>query len=225
MAKIEDLIKSDPAHLLGIDVSTYQGLPKWDQVKAAGVSFVYCKATEGVSIQDKRFRENYKALKEAGLSRGAYHFFRGGNSGAKQLDNFMTQVIDLWDKDDLPPCIDIESVYDVNKVSLATQIDYILEWGSLVKTTLKVKPVAYTSLRVVRDLFKNTNKFGDFQLWTVDYRGGIDKPRIPPGFTEWVLWQFTDKTIVPGIQGPVDTDRFYKNTPESLKDFVESSRV
>jgi lysozyme len=207
--KLTDLVKADPSRLYGIDISTYQGKAPsigWDKAKAAGLSFCYCKATEGMTVQDSQFRDNYQRLHQAGIPCGAYHFFRGGNDGAKQSDNFLTQMFDLFQPGDLPPVIDVEALND--KTPMEKQIDYILEWCMIVEFKLCVHPVIYTSLRVVRDLFKNTTRFKDLNLWVVDYRPGVTTPRLPPGFTNWYFWQFSDKCEVPGFKGNVDVNRF-----------------
>ena len=62
----------------GIDVSHHQGEIDWAKVSKAEmgkepVSFVFMKATEGVSMVDRRYKENYKGAAENGVLRGAYH--------------------------------------------------------------------------------------------------------------------------------------------------------
>ena len=218
--KFEDLLVADPDRAYGIDVSAYQGKPKWEKVQGTGCSFVFCKATEGTSIQDSQFRNNYAGLVGSGMLRGAYHFFRGGNTGLKQAENFLHQITDLWNPiSDLPPVIDVEALND--KAPVATQIQYILDWCEKVNSELCVYPMVYTSLRVVRDLFGNTDLLGGQYLWTVDYRTGISEPRIPPGFESWYFWQFSDKGSVAGINGDVDVNRFYSDAA-TLDTFARS---
>src|SRR5215213_3249433 len=64
----------------GIDVSRYQNIVDWESVKSMQVetiqiSFAFIKATEGVRNEDVFFKRNWKKAREAGLARGAYHFF------------------------------------------------------------------------------------------------------------------------------------------------------
>src|SRR5437868_4505932 len=59
------------AHVMpvqGIDVSYWQGNIDWQKVNAAGVHFAYIKATEGGDRFDAKFRDNWYAAKQAGLS-------------------------------------------------------------------------------------------------------------------------------------------------------------
>ncbi|KAJ7855733.1 glycoside hydrolase superfamily [Mycena olivaceomarginata] len=71
----------------GTDLSHSQVTVDWAKVKAAGVSFVYIKATEGTTFQDPTFSSKYSGATRttAGLIRGGYHFAHpGSSSGAAQ---------------------------------------------------------------------------------------------------------------------------------------------
>src|ERR1700728_5326112 len=61
--------------LQGVDVSHYDGTVNWTQVKAAGISFAFAKATESDNDIDPTFATNWAGMKAAGVVRGAYHFF------------------------------------------------------------------------------------------------------------------------------------------------------
>ena len=95
----------------GIDVSKYQQTISWDAVKEMKVKnialgFVFIKATEGIANTDPQFRRNWKKSKQAGMIRGAYHFFLATKDGKEQAQNFINAV-DL-EKGDLPPVVDVE---------------------------------------------------------------------------------------------------------------------
>src|SRR5436305_4379901 len=62
------------ARPLGVDVSSFQGSVTWSSVKAAGVTYAWAKATEGVTLNDSTFTGNENNGKSAGLYMGAYHF-------------------------------------------------------------------------------------------------------------------------------------------------------
>src|SRR5438128_809299 len=73
----------------GIDVSHYQHVIDWDDVKAMKVKdikigFVFIKATEGIGKIDEDFRRNWLQAKEQGIAKGAYHYFIAGKSGSAQ---------------------------------------------------------------------------------------------------------------------------------------------
>ena len=59
------------------------------------VSFVFIKATEGVSMVDKDFKRNWNDAGRSGLRRGAYHFFRSSKEGEAQARLFIKTVGEL----------------------------------------------------------------------------------------------------------------------------------
>src|SRR5437868_10944806 len=72
--------------LHGIDVSHYQRLIDWQdvknmQVKDVKIGFVFIKATEGVEDVDEQFRRNWLKAEETGIVKGAYHYFVAGKNG------------------------------------------------------------------------------------------------------------------------------------------------
>ena len=59
----------------GIDVSLHQGCIEWGAVAPESVSFGFARATVGGHRSDPQFAANSKRISEAGIVRGAYHFF------------------------------------------------------------------------------------------------------------------------------------------------------
>src|SRR5258705_6748289 len=117
-----------PIH--GIDVSKYQQLIAWDEVKAMQVKkiklvFVFIKATEGIGNTDPQFKRNWKRSKDAGMIHGAYHFFLATKDGREQAENFISMV-DL-EEGDLQPVVDIEQTYGVNPAILKKELNEWLE--------------------------------------------------------------------------------------------------
>lgn len=92
----------------GVDVSTHQGTIDWRRVADDDIRFAYIKATEGGDFVDDHFATNWRAAGEAGLERGAYHFFTLCRPGADQADNFLRTV--PKDGSALPPAVDLEFV-------------------------------------------------------------------------------------------------------------------
>jgi peptidoglycan hydrolase-like protein with peptidoglycan-binding domain len=73
----------------GIDVSGFQ--PPLNDETLSGLSFAFCKATEGLNIVDPYLSWNWHAIKSAGKMRGAYHEFADG-SAADQASFFVNAV-------------------------------------------------------------------------------------------------------------------------------------
>ena len=93
--------------VLGIDVSHNNDQVDWTAVAGSDVKFAFIKATEGSSIVDARFDENWTALGETHLLRGAYHFARPGSDPETQAAHFAAVVGQrTWST--LPPALDLE---------------------------------------------------------------------------------------------------------------------
>ena len=56
-----------PTYAWGPDVSDYQGGVDWAAVKAAGASFAFTKATEGLTFTCQTFAPNWQGMRDAGI--------------------------------------------------------------------------------------------------------------------------------------------------------------
>jgi lysozyme len=207
----------DPRHppsgfeVYGIDVSHHQGPIDWAEVGASReVDFVYVKATEGRYHRDRRFAENWSGARDAGLWVGAYHYFSACRTGAEQAEHFLATV--PIESDALPPVVDIEPDRHCNTdARMAGVGPELAVWIERVADETGLQPVVYSSARV----------HGDFQR-TVDDEAVRDAPRWVASWSRgpthpWTIWQYSDRTSVPGISGPVDGDVFRG----SLDDLME----
>jgi len=91
----------------GIDVSEFQGKIHWDTVFDQCVDFIFVRASEGITIQDKFYGENMTALTEKELFSGPYHFYVIGDDPEKQISNFISQIKN-YPPPNLAPVVDIE---------------------------------------------------------------------------------------------------------------------
>ncbi len=90
----------------GVDVSRWQGDIDWETLRTRGANFAFIKATDGGDHLDPMFKTNWRRAKEAGIKRGAYHFFYWCRTAGEQADWFIRNV--PRDPDALPPVIDVE---------------------------------------------------------------------------------------------------------------------
>jgi lysozyme len=97
----------EPGERYGIDVSNHQGRVDWEAVARDGISFAYVKATEGQDWVDQQFAANWRGAGDAGIERGAYHFFSLCGTGAAQADHFLATAPP--DPDALAPALDLET--------------------------------------------------------------------------------------------------------------------
>jgi lysozyme len=186
----------------GIDVSKHQSFVYWPavtkmKVKDVKIGFSFMKATEGVANVDKQFRRNWKKAGEAGLPRGAYHFFIATKSGATQAKNFISTV-DL-SPGDLPPVLDIEHLYGTKPAKMRKEIK---TWLKLVEEHYDVRPIIYTYVTFYTNYLGA--EFDDYPLWIAHYHEK-NRPRIT---RPWIFWQHSEKGRVNGIRSRVDFNVF-----------------
>jgi len=184
----------------GIDVSHWQGSINWAKVADAGVSFAYIKATEGTTVTDDRFAQNWAGSGVAGILRGAYHYWWPGNP-AEQARLFCS----MWRDSDLPPAIDLECAV------ASVDVNDLRRFLSAVEDECGIRPIIYTNGN-----WWNSARLGgrvhwasEYGLWIADHGVNNGKPRpqgprLPADWTEWLLWQYTSVGRVSGISGDVD---------------------
>jgi lysozyme len=189
----------------GIDVSKYQSTIAWNEVKAMKVKevqmgFAFIKATQGTGGTDPQFSRNWKKSKQAGLFRGAYHFFIAAWDGKQQAENFIDEV--ELEKGDLPPVLDIEQLNGTSPERLRTEAK---KWLDAVEEHYGVKPIIYTNV----DFYKHYlgDAFDDYPFWAAHYHSE-GQPRIN---RDWLFWQHSDEGRVNGIAAAVDFNVFNGN--------------
>lgn len=202
----------------GIDVSHYQENIDWQRLRNANmgsdpVSFVIIKATEGVSLMDDYFNENFYQSRRNGLIRGAYHFLTPDVSAKKQAKFFLRQV--HLEEGDLPPVLDIEDerkwlASGKNKKQIQRMA---LDWLEVVEKHYGLKPIIYSSYRFRRDILDD-KRFNEYPFWMAQYYVSA-----PANDIEWAFWQHTDCGKLSGISGSVDCNVF-KGSREELEQML-----
>lgn len=196
----------------GIDVSHFQGKVDWGRVQATGVAFAFAKATEGTTVGDAMFATNWAGIKDAGLLRGAYHFFRASKDAGQQANFFLSKV--TLSAGDLPPVLDVEVTDGASDATLQAGVQ---AWLDAVAAQTGVTPMIYASPAFWNEHM--TDQFGDFPLWVAQY--GVSAPRVPKGFKNWTFWQYSESGKVDGVSGKVDLDQF-QGSMDDLTAFVNA---
>ena len=180
----------------GIDVSHHQGRIDWTRLPAQGVDFAFIKATEGGDHRDRRFAENWRAARAAGIRRGAYHFFTLCRPGADQAANFIAVV--PVEADALPPAVDLEYMGNCEgRPSVEAFHRELATFLAAVEAHYGQRAILYL-----------TEEFDT--AWQVSAR--VDRPLwlrslvTEPGFgaRPWTYWQVSNLRRLDGITGPVD---------------------
>jgi lysozyme len=189
--------------IFGIDVSHHQAFIQWEAVKkmkdkGIRVGFAFIKATEGYTHHDRQFKRNWRKAREAGMLRGAYHFFLPGKSGSQQADHFMTTV--RLEKGDMPPVLDVEETHGIPHPIIRKRVR---EWLEKVERHYGRKPIIYTGV----DFYNRVlgSEFDDYPLWIAHYLKR-DNPKI---YRKWTFWQFSETGTVNGISSKVDFNVFH----------------
>jgi lysozyme len=192
--------------LKGIDVSHFQGEVNWTQVKKGESSFAIAKCTGGIAFVDPQFKKNWGAMRDAGITRGAYHFL---------------QTLGELGPGDLPPFLDVEisDGEDKNKI-----IQDVLAWLKAVEKKLGRKTVIYTDVSFGKEYLFDP-RLKDYKLWIADYISS-DSPQLPKERRGegWSFWQYSQSGKVEGVQGDVDLDRF-NGTEIDLAKFISESKI
>lgn len=189
----------------GIDISHYQKDINWTEVSAIDIKgikihFAFIKATEGITRQDRHFERNWNKSKEAGLIRGAYHFYYPTRDAEKQAENFIKQV--KLKPGDLPPVLDVEVSKGKSKEDIVAGMK---QWCNMVEDHYDVKPIIYTNPNFYNKYLKDD--FKDYELWIAHYYEEV--PDMD--HRDWIFWQHTDCAIIQGIDKPVDLNVFVGN--------------
>jgi GH25 family lysozyme M1 (1,4-beta-N-acetylmuramidase) len=215
----------------GIDVSDFDDFVNWQQVRSAGYSFAFAKATEGGTFRADTFPGNWRRMQGSGIIRGAYHFFRPLVNSDTQARNFLDYVasVDPIQHDDLPPALDLEHFPESvgrqwASISKAERVSRVKEWIDIVENEIKRKPIIYTSFGFWDGFMSGVRDFSNYPLWVAHYTNN-SKPLIPNEWSTWTFWQYTDTTEVPGIPTPdEDGDRFNGSLSELLT-FIDSTKL
>ncbi len=189
----------DSARLPGIDVSHYQGDVDWAKVKAAGISFAYAKASDGLTYVDPKYVRNIEAATKAGIAIGAYHFYEPKDDPVAQAKHFVQTA--RVGSGSLPPVLDVERTPGKNDP--ATIAEGAKQWLEYVEQATGCRPVVYASPSYYQTYLGIA--FNKYPLWLAEYSS---KTRLPRGVTAWQMWQHSQKGRIDGVSGTVDLDYF-----------------
>ncbi|GAB4341649.1 MAG: glycoside hydrolase family 25 protein [Flammeovirgaceae bacterium] len=204
----------------GIDVSHYQGVIDWNKISTYNksgkkVTFAFIKATEGHTIVDLHFERNWKATKELGIIRGAYHFYRPEESVEKQAEAYLKNV--KTEKGDLPPVIDLEITSGKSSKEIAMGAK---KWMEIVEENTCMKPIIYTNSR-----FYNKHLSGLFPnniIWIARYEQSSISLKDS---MEWSFWQHSENGTIEGIEGKVDLNVFRGKKEDLLNLVFDSCQI
>ena len=185
--------------LFGLDASHHQGEIRWDEVDSEKFKFIYLKATEGETFQDKRFIRNYEGAKSAGLKVGAYHFWSFCKDPYKQIQNIISTV--PRSSGDLVPALDMETIQKCEFPSFEDEKKAIRSHSKIALEELSFQfgspPVIYTTMDFLSQ-HRELQEY-DTQYWVRSLVGPPFLDKI-----DWLIWQYHNSGSIKGVYGPVD---------------------
>jgi lysozyme len=197
----------------GIDISHYQQVVDWPTVATGGEVFAFAKASEGGSVADVYFADNWSAMRGAGILRGAYHFFHPATDAAAQADYFLKRLANAngdttqLAPGDLPVALDLEVSDGVAPGDIITGAE---AWLVAVEQATGRRPIVYTYVDFWKTTLSNPQDLAGYPLWISHLN--VTSPTIPGGWTNWIFWQFAKQPINGISNGVVDVDAFNGTT-------------
>lgn len=206
------LIALDIASFQGIDVYHGDGLIEWDKVVSnpnLTIGFAYIKATQGTTFTDDAYKANRKHALLNGLRTGSYHFFEVDEPADKQADHFIS-VVNSLSFGEIAPALDFEPT-SLNKANISKVVDGLHVFLSKVWSAFGISPLIYTNHNSWVNVLGNPIEFNNYRLWLAEYAPSF--PKLFGGWTEWALWQYTEKGFVRGVPGnSTDLNKYNQNS-------------
>lgn len=190
---------------IGIDVSSWQGSIDWNKVKSSGIDAAMIRigyGSKNKSTMDKRFKENLKNAKQAGIKVGIYYYSYANDTN--EAINQAKWIINELNNErlDLPIAFDWEDWSDFMSYKINfNDLNDIAESFMQEIENNNYKSMNYGSATYHEKVW-NTPKY---PTWLAYYTDNNDFEE------DYVMWQVASNGIVPGINGYVDLD-VIKNT-------------
>jgi len=192
----------------GIDVSHYQAVVDWAAVATGGEIFAFAKASEGASVSDRYFADNWAGIKAAGLLRGAYHFFHPSVDPTQQANNFLNCLAaanggsPVLAPGDLPVTLDLEVT---DGATAANVLAGAATWLTAVEAATGKTPIVYTFVSFWKSTLGNPPDLSQYPLWVAQLK--VSSPAAIGGWDNWLFWQFDIQPLT-GVPGSTDLDAF-----------------
>jgi lysozyme len=196
-----------------VDISHHNGNVDFVKLKAAGIFGVIHKATQGVNGVDPTYTAHRTAAQAAGLLWGAYHFGTDSD-GVQQAESFLKVVGD-------PAKTLLALDFESNPTGPSMSLEEARAFVTHVKEATGRYPGFYSGHDIKQALGTNTDPvLSNCWFWLAQYG---PTPVVPPNWSKWTLWQYTDGALgpdpkeIPGV-GRFDREVF-NGTSDELRAF------
>lgn len=195
--------------MLGIDVSSWQGVIDWEKVAKSGVKFAIIRSSYGDDKVDKMFEYNIAAAKKAGLYVGVYHYcYALTDEQAKTEAQFFLETIKGYEID-FPVMFDFEdpSQVKLGKYQLTRMANIFMN---------EIKEAGYYPM-----LYSYKNWLTDNLMMNyINYDVAVAEWNVTQSTYNgsYGVWQYSCTGLVSGIEGDVDLDICYKDYPSIIRE-------
>ena len=225
---VENMVETDKGRMLsfdadgnlnaltGVDISSHNVVSDWAALKEDGIDFVMLRAGyrgygvgTGKLYKDTKFREYFRAAKNAGLLVGAYFFSQAITEEEAVEEAILTAQQLEGLEPDFPVAYDWELIFHdqdgarTDNVPVDVLTDCVLAYCQNVES-FGFRTMVYQNKRT--SLFKfDLPRLNGIPFWLAEYGDG------PTYIYDYDMWQYSCSGTVAGISGNVDLNLCFKD--------------
>ena len=196
-----------------VDVSSYQGIIDWRQVKASGVDGAILKIIRKDLNPDKQFENNWRGCAAAGVPVvGVYNYSYATTPAKARTD--AERVVSILSGRKVKVWIDVED--KIQKGLGRMLVDIIKAYQAVIEAA-GLEFGVYTGISFYNSYIKWYSDLINCRFWVARYPSSkkMNVSSMPAAGKKPIIkhimegWQFTSKAAVPGIIGDVDLNLWY----------------
>lgn len=196
---------------LGIDVSSYQGVIDWPQVRRGDIQFAILRAGFGrfPNQEDQRFEDNYRQATAAGIAVGAYLYSYATTAGEarEEAKNLMGWL--RGKQLEYPVYYDLEARVQ-STLSRQRLTDIAAAFCEEMEAAGYFVGIYASEYWLTHKL--DMERLRAYTVWLAEYA-----PR-PTYQGSYRIWQYSSTGAVPGIHGHCDMDYSYEDFPRIIRE-------
>lgn len=207
-----------------IDVSSNNGIIKWDRVKASGVTDAVVRLSLGYNTRDRQSEVNAREAAAAGIRVSYYHFaYPDKRTGTVEGDARQEAgyFVDLVKSGPAPRWLTVDLEEWENKrdspLTPAEYYQWLTVFLKVVYDATGMVCIIYSYASYLNSHLPAGHALGSFPLWIANYNQ-VAVPQLPFGWKQYFMWQYSAIGTVPGIVTKCDlnilpAELFFKQNP------------
>ncbi len=197
----ETLGPSSTPLIRGVDVSQFNDVVSFADLRDGGVEMIYIRSSLGFSVVDSKFERYADGAREAGIPFGFYHFCTAATTAeAERQAEFFHETTASFTPE-LRYCMELDPSRDLSDDDFNSVAVAFLE---RIRALTGTVPIIYANASTAADRYDS--RVSAYPLWVADW--GVSAPRANGNWRYWVGWQYGASDNVEGVSDRVDTDYF-----------------